>query len=520
MQFSITRTYYFGIIASNISHMTTLSNIQINNVLGLNGPQLSPITPSPIMDGKVYLNWTAVAWATYYNVYWETSAFDDFDLYAMSPKALTLVNEASFQFIALNTYYFGIIASNGSHSTSLSNIESADVVDLVNLQLSTITPHNVTNGKVNLNWTEVSWATFYLVYRANSLFDNYDLPGMSYVSNVTTNYTVDQVFSIGIYYYGIIASNGTHSTSLSNIDNVNVLGLTGNSFNITPYIYIPLFVPDALNPSVFMNISSNVSLAINITVLTTVPVETPENGLIYIQIQVNRSDYEVNATFRIYYNVSSLPAGIEEDELDIYNWNGSSWVGLGAILNSTGHYLEYALGHFSFYAIIGEQTDVGPPVGGLPLEIIILIAIIVGAIAGVGIAAYVVVRRRGASKEKKVRVTPTKLRAPKMKPVDIGKTNISEAKSLFSKPSITLEEKLRILIANDIPLSNVPELKDTELNQYLYQDLMILPNEFIEILMKLDATIEEKLEIIEEFKNIPKEFQQDFLKEFRGSKCK
>ncbi|NHI91896.1 MAG: hypothetical protein EAX96_05295 [Candidatus Lokiarchaeota archaeon] len=505
--------YWNEILRNNmcIDEIDSVNNTMANNSC-FEGLQLSTISPSIIIDGKIYLNWTKVSWATFYLVYQHDSPFIFFDLYKMAHIANVSSNHTTVQVSIIGTYYYGVLASNGTHMTSLSNIQAANVLGVIGPQLSPISPHNIMNGIIILNWSQVQWATYYLVYRDTSLFGYFDLPRMTFIENLTLNYITDQVFSIGTYYYGIVASNGTYSTSLSNIDNASVTGLSGTAFNITPFNNIPLFVPDNLNPSVFINISSNVSLQISITITLVTPggLDVPNYGVIFIEILTNRTDYEVNATFRIYYNELNLPAGIEEDELDIYNWNGTHWVALGATLNATGNYLEYILTHFSYYAIIGEQADFGTP-PRLPLEIIIII-IIIGAIAGISILSYVIVRKRRRSPGEE-RQRKTKLGDTQIETIEVDQVKILELQDAFKQPGLSLEEKLNMLISNEIPLNNVAALKDAELNNFLIQNFMILPNEFIEFLLKIDATVEEKLEIIEIFKNLPKEAQQDFLKE-------
>lgn len=91
-----------------------------------------------------------------------------------------------------------------------------------------ITPNPSYDGWVFLDWANVPWATYYLVYRKfNAPFSNiWDIILWgTLVKNVTQSEASDNVIAVlGEYYYVIIAGNATCWTIWSNNEWVNVTG--------------------------------------------------------------------------------------------------------------------------------------------------------------------------------------------------------------------------------------------------------------------------------------------------------
>ena len=80
--------------------------------------------------------------------------------------------------------------------------------------LDSVVPTTDIDGIITLEWSQVAWATYYLVYRCSSLMEFFDLVGMTFL-NVTTNSTSINLAD-GVYYFVIIAGNATHWTTISN----------------------------------------------------------------------------------------------------------------------------------------------------------------------------------------------------------------------------------------------------------------------------------------------------------------
>ncbi len=171
--------------------------------------------------------------------------------------------------------------------------------------------------------------------------------------------------------YKLYASdiNNNWTINDNNTNNFSFFVNFYNEFNVLPYEYTLLDIYGPYYPYMTLNLSTNSSIRINTTVFSNIPdnILNPDNGMSFIEINVNISNYEMNASMKYFYNESDLPIGISEDELDIYTYNGTAWVRLNAILNATGNYLELNLSHFSIYAIIGrESTDNNPPNPPIP----------------------------------------------------------------------------------------------------------------------------------------------------------
>ena len=93
-----------------------------------------------------------------------------------------------------------------------------------------------------------------------------------------------------------------------------------------------------------------------------------------------------------------------------------------------------------------------------------------------------------------------------------SKMQLGEARSQL-KDSKDIQAKLRVLQQNKIPVGVISELYDPTLNEFIAQAFTSVPIELIEFLQKLDAPLEEKLEILEEFNNLAKALKDEFLNE-------
>jgi parallel beta-helix repeat protein len=93
--------------------------------------------------------------------------------------------------------------------------------------LNPITPNPSLDGWVILDWSDLSWATYYLVYRSIWPFDDiWDIIFWgTFVKNVTLSNAVDnEVPTLDEYYYVIVAGNATIWSMWSNNQAVNITG--------------------------------------------------------------------------------------------------------------------------------------------------------------------------------------------------------------------------------------------------------------------------------------------------------
>ena len=270
-------------------------------------------------------------------------------------------------------------------------------------------------------------------------------------------------------------------------------------------------VPGPYDPFININLTTDVSFSLTFEISETpfAGLTEPANWTIFIQITVSESIYEMNATLQFYYDELNLPPGISEDNLDIYRYNGTDWVPMGSTVNTAENYLSIEMTNFSYYAIIGQESSGTtptppntPPDNNLFFIIIIIIAIALAAAVPV---AVVFVRRSRSRRHER----------PSAK-VDIrtglgGK--IKATKTAFSK-GLAIDDKLKMLIEQEIPIEYLPEIKDYSLIKHIKQEFTPIPLDLLEKIQRLDLSPEDAQEIIEDLIKLPKEAQEEFLKEF------
>ncbi|NVM54384.1 MAG: hypothetical protein HWN66_11835, partial [Candidatus Helarchaeota archaeon] len=131
-------------------------------------------------------------------------------------------------------------------------------------------------------------------------------------------------------------------------------------------------------------------------------------------------------------------------------------------------------------------------------ELWIIIIIVIAAVAGV--ASLFVFRMRSKSRVKGMPV------------LKFNKAAMGEVRSAL-KEVIPVEEKVVVLQRNNFPIELISELYDGNLTDFFSQTFTTVPIQLIEFLQKVDAPLEEKLEILEEFNNLSDEQKEEFLKE-------
>jgi peptide/nickel transport system substrate-binding protein len=213
--------YYYRVQSYNFTlGSSDWSNEGINTTLNALAPILNVITPNPDTDGDIFLNWSDVEGATSYNVYRDTTFITDIS--GMTPIAQPTSSQYDDNGLNEGTYFYVITGENAGEETPISNCESV-LVDLPPPDapvLSTITPNPDTDGNVFLDWNDVSYATSYNIYRANSLIT--DISGLTAIGASTSSQYNDNGLTDGIYYYVITAVNATGESLISNCESVTV----------------------------------------------------------------------------------------------------------------------------------------------------------------------------------------------------------------------------------------------------------------------------------------------------------
>jgi fibronectin type 3 domain-containing protein len=187
-------------LLSTIASGTTLASSTIAAPTGL--------TATAVSKSQINLKWTAVTGATKYNIYRAISQYGTYS-YVGTSTTNTYYNP---WLSANTTYWYKVSAVNstgeGLQSTVVSGktLASSTIAAPTGLQATA-----VSKSQINLNWTAVTGATKYNIYRAISQYGTY-----SYVGTSTTNtYYNAWLGANTTYWYKVSAVNSTGEGSQS-----------------------------------------------------------------------------------------------------------------------------------------------------------------------------------------------------------------------------------------------------------------------------------------------------------------
>jgi len=209
-------TYYYVVSAVNIEGESDLSSEASATPVDSSTAN-PPSAPSGVTatgrDGQVTINWSPVAGATSYNIYWDTSGSvttaDSAIISAPSPYVhMNLTNGT--------TYHYAVTAINNDGESGLSTEASATPAASGGTGTLPSVPSNVQatagDGQVAVSWTPVSGATSYNIYwnTAGSVTTSDDVIGTSASLLLHPNLTNGI-----IYYYAVTAVNAEGESTLS-----------------------------------------------------------------------------------------------------------------------------------------------------------------------------------------------------------------------------------------------------------------------------------------------------------------
>ncbi len=130
--------------------------------------------------------------------------------------------------------------------TEIMYVSSKNVTSQISIPktpfLNPISPRTDSDGIINLNWSDVTNAIIYYVYRNTSFITS--VVGLTPIDTVTTSNYTGRISINGTYYYAIVAGNALGNSSISNCENVTVAistqpaGLDSNFFIILMIIII------------------------------------------------------------------------------------------------------------------------------------------------------------------------------------------------------------------------------------------------------------------------------------------
>ncbi len=232
-------TFYYVVIANNGTHNSSISNC-VNETIIIYPfneivPELEPIVPSNDEDGNIYLDWNTIYEASFYYVFRETSSIITLD--GLTPIASSSYSGFYDQINENGTYYYVIVANNGTVNGSISNCESVtcSIIPFYEEEpyITTLSADWEQTGHIRVYWTDIKNALEYYVYRDTVPIS--DIGGLDPI--VTVNYPnfEDQVYNNGTYYYVIVANNGSTNSTPSSCKSIEVSIIP--FYERIPYLY-------------------------------------------------------------------------------------------------------------------------------------------------------------------------------------------------------------------------------------------------------------------------------------------
>ena len=186
----------------------------INTTVDVNTVPDAPVLSLPVMAGHnsthatIDLSWSSVASANNYTIYYQNTGKPVRTIKGVSgtEKTITVHDQSG-------SYAFWVAAVNGSGESARSNVQSLDIIlELVPPAITSvnyIVAANLKSATIQVNWTAVSVATGYKIYRST---DNitYALAGTS------TSPAFSEVLSVtGTYYYEVTATISATESGIS-----------------------------------------------------------------------------------------------------------------------------------------------------------------------------------------------------------------------------------------------------------------------------------------------------------------
>ncbi len=159
-----------------------------------NTPLINYLSPTPDIDGDIYLRWGIISDATSYIIYRSINggAFSN----------LVTISGTSYYDNDLSdgVYRYKVKARNADGVSGFSDTQSVTVQNYVYIPIipiaptvSLITPNPDTDGSVEISWNSVSDATSYELYRNNVK-----------ITTIASTLYIDSGLADGTYYYKVI----------------------------------------------------------------------------------------------------------------------------------------------------------------------------------------------------------------------------------------------------------------------------------------------------------------------------
>jgi fibronectin type 3 domain-containing protein len=208
---SSSTVYYYKVLAVNSYGTSPDSSIvYANTTISASVPSVpSNLKATVASNTQIYLTWDTVSNATYYYVYRSTNPYASYSIVGV-PTTSTYTDSSLSPY---TTYYYKVQAVGSAGPSSDSAIVNATTVSSSSVlpAPTNLTATGISSNQIFLNWTPVSNATYYSVFRSASISGTYSIVGVP----TTGTYTDSTVSSNTTYYYKVeaVGSNGTSSDS-------------------------------------------------------------------------------------------------------------------------------------------------------------------------------------------------------------------------------------------------------------------------------------------------------------------
>jgi len=236
MPLSSGTTYYYKVAAYNNSGEGTKSSYVSATTL--------PSTPTGVTatsdsTDRITVNWSSVTGATGYYIYRGTTAGG---ITKVDSSTTTSYKNTSLS--SGTTYYYQIAAYNSGGTGAQSSYVSATTFPSTTTSITATanSTNNITNS-ITVNWSSVTGATGYYIYRSTTASSNYTQIGTSTTTSYVNTSSSSSISPGTTYYYRITAYNnsgtGFQSSSYASVTtlpnaptNVTATANSGNSITV------------------------------------------------------------------------------------------------------------------------------------------------------------------------------------------------------------------------------------------------------------------------------------------------
>ncbi len=173
--------------------------------------ELAFIVPNPSTTGDIYLEWNNIFEAIKYHVFRSTSYI--WSIEGMTPIVTVTSNNYTDTLFSNGFYYYCIVTETAIGNSSKSNCMYVEVSipSLSSPVLAFIVPNPTASATINLDWNDVPDATLYTLYRSTSFI--WSVEGLTPIYSDVTSLYLDTLPAEGVYYYVVVASDGTYNSS-------------------------------------------------------------------------------------------------------------------------------------------------------------------------------------------------------------------------------------------------------------------------------------------------------------------